>query len=155
MKVKLVILVVCLLLSNIVFAQEYQIRADAKINLRSWYSATSSIVETVPVGTVLQVVGRFNRWLKISRNGNETWIGDWLNFTRLGGVATLPPNRRRLHPRNHRLLSTTTASLFELATTRTTGCAAMTITSVMRQPAVLPRGIGTIVSCRQRRALEE
>ncbi len=87
MKLKFVILVACLLLSNIVFAQEYQIRADAKINLRSWYSTTSRIVEKVPVGTVLQVVGRFNRWLKISRNGNEVWIGDWLNFTRLGGGA--------------------------------------------------------------------
>ena len=72
-------------------AQGYSIRADAKINLRSWYSTTASIVETVPAGTVLQVIGSFNRWLNIDRSGNDVWMADWVNFTRIqdGGAAAV------------------------------------------------------------------
>ena len=72
-------------------AQGYSIRADAKINLRSWYSTTASIVETVPAGTVLQVIGSFNRWLNIDRSGTEVWMADWVNFTRIqdGGTAAV------------------------------------------------------------------
>ena len=85
MKVRLVLVVILFALSGIVLAQQYQIRADAKLNLRNWYSTNSRIVESVPAGTVLQVVGRFNRWLKIDRNGSEVWLADWVRFTRIGG----------------------------------------------------------------------
>ncbi len=85
MKVKFVVIVVLLALCQIVFAQQYNIRAGANINLRSCAGTNCRTVETVPAGTVLQVVGSFNRWLKINRNGNEVWVADWVNYTRVQG----------------------------------------------------------------------
>ena len=38
-------------------------------------------------GTVLQVVGKLNRWLKIDRNGREVWLADWVNFSRVESGA--------------------------------------------------------------------
>lgn len=95
MKVRLAIVAILLSVCGSAFAQQYRIRADAKINLRSWYSTSSSIVETVPPGTVLQVVDRFNRWLKVDRNGEEAWLGDWLNFTRLDGTNGVSTSRQQ------------------------------------------------------------
>lgn len=85
MKVKLALIITLFALCNIIFAQPYNIRADASINLRSCAGTNCDVVETVPAGTVLQVVGRFNRWLKISRNSTEVWMADWVNFTRVQG----------------------------------------------------------------------
>ncbi len=85
MKVKLIIIATLFVLCNIVFAQPYSIRAGANINLRSCAGTNCRLVETVPAGTVLQVVDRFNRWLKISRNGAEVWMADWVNYTRIEG----------------------------------------------------------------------
>jgi len=84
-KVKFVIIVVLLALCQVVLAQQYNIRADTNINLRSCAGTNCRTVETVPAGTVLQVVGSFNRWLKINRNGNEVWMADWVNYTRIQG----------------------------------------------------------------------
>ena len=69
-------------------AQSYQIRTSVKTNLRTHYSTRSSIAETVTAGTVLQVVGKFNRWLKISRNGSQVWMADWVRHTRIGGATS-------------------------------------------------------------------
>ena len=85
MKVKLIIIATLFVLCSIVFAQPYSIRAGANINLRSCAGTNCRLVETVPAGTVLQVVDRFNRWLKISRNGAEVWMADWVNYTRIEG----------------------------------------------------------------------
>ena len=72
------------LLCTVASAQEeYQIRTDANVNLRATFSLEGDIVEAVPAGTILQVVGMFNRWLKISRNGNELWLADWVSYTRV------------------------------------------------------------------------
>lgn len=72
-----------LLFFNMVSAQDYVLRADSNTNLRASFSLNANIVETVPAGTVLQVVGKFNRWLKIDRNGQEVWAADWLRYTRV------------------------------------------------------------------------
>ena len=65
-------------------AQDYQIRTGANINLRDTYSLEGNVVEVVPSGSILQVVGRFNRWLTINRNGNTLWMADWVPYTRIG-----------------------------------------------------------------------
>lgn len=75
-----------LLFCQLVAAQDYQIRADVNINLRDTYSLDGDVVEVVPAGSVLQVVGRFNRWLKIDRDGIDLWMADWVSFTRLTGT---------------------------------------------------------------------
>ena len=70
-------------LYGVATAQDYAIRADSRSNLRSCAGFDCRVVETVPVGTVLEVVGEFNRWLKISRNGAEVWMANWVDYSRV------------------------------------------------------------------------
>ena len=85
MKSKLLAAVIFVfLLCGVAAAQdEYYIRTNARINLRATYSIEGEKVETVPEGTILHVVGRFNRWLKIDRNGDVLWLADWVYYTRV------------------------------------------------------------------------
>lgn len=70
-----------IILCSAASAQGYYLRANSNINLRASFSLNANIVETAPAGTVLHVVGQFNRWLKVSRNGQEVWAADWLSYT--------------------------------------------------------------------------
>ncbi len=79
----LAILIAFCLLIALASAQPYSIRANRGLNLRTEPSLNASIAETVHSGTVLQVVGELNRWLKIDRNGREVWLADWVNFSRV------------------------------------------------------------------------
>ena len=79
------VLLALLIFCGAAAAQEYQIRAGANINLRDTYSLEGAVVETVPSGTILQVVGQFNRWLKIDRNGNTLWMANWVSHSHLTG----------------------------------------------------------------------
>ena len=79
----LAVLLSVFVLCSVASAQDYQIRTDANVNLRATYSLEGEIVEAVPAGTILQVVGTFNRWLKINRNGNALWLADWVGYTRV------------------------------------------------------------------------
>jgi len=90
MKLKAIAAVVaCLLLLGITSAQEYTIRANRGLNLRDAPSRNAAIADTVRSGSILQVVGEFNRWLKINRNGREVWLADWVDFSRVDSIA--PP----------------------------------------------------------------
>ncbi len=66
-------------------AQTYSIRVTNNTNLRESYSLESRRIETVPAGTTLQVVGSFNRWLKVNRGGGEAWIASWVSHSRVEG----------------------------------------------------------------------
>ncbi len=85
MKSKLLAAVIFVfLLCGVAAAQdEYYIRTNARINLRATYDLEAEKVETVEIGTILQVVGRFNRWLKIERDGQTVWMADWVHYTRV------------------------------------------------------------------------
>ncbi len=85
MKTKLLAaMIVVFMLHSVASAQdEYYIRTNNRINLRATYSLVGEKVETVPEGTTLHVVGRFNRWLKIDRNGDIVWMADWVDYTRV------------------------------------------------------------------------
>ena len=86
MKTRLIVIMVAMLaFYGVVSAQGYHIRTTFHTNLRDTYSLSGGIVETVAPGTVLHVVGNFNRWLKINRNGNEAWMADWVPYTRVDG----------------------------------------------------------------------
>ena len=87
MKFKFVIVVILLAIGGVALAQPYDIRAGADISLRSCAGTNCRRVETVAQGTILHVVGKFNRWLKISRSGSELWMADWVNYTRVSGGA--------------------------------------------------------------------
>ncbi len=94
MKAKLVTVALAIaVLCSVASAQDYFIQTGARINMRSWYSTNSRIVETVPSGTILQVVDKFNRWLKINRNGNEVWMANWVPYTRLQTEQVNPPEQ--------------------------------------------------------------
>ena len=86
----LAVMTALFVLCNVALAQEYSIRTNGRINLRDAPGLTGNIVETVPSGTVLQVVGEFNRWLQINRNGNEVWMADWVSFSRSDQTQTQP-----------------------------------------------------------------
>ena len=64
-------------------AQPYFIRAEGRNNLRSCAGFGCRVVETAPVGTVLEVVGEYNRWLKIVRDGAEVWMANWIDYSRV------------------------------------------------------------------------
>ena len=84
MKTKCIAILIafCLLIAH-ASAQPYSIRANRGLNLRTEPSLNASIAETIHSGTVLQVVGKFNRWLKIDRDGREVWLADWVNYSRV------------------------------------------------------------------------
>lgn len=86
MKVRLVLAsAVLLMLCSVVAAQSYQIQVAWPVRLRASYSLDSPIVAKALAGEVLQVVGGFNRWLKIERDGVTAWLADWVDYTRLDG----------------------------------------------------------------------
>ena len=64
-------------------AQAYFIRAESRNNLRSCAGFNCRVVETAPIGTVLEVIGEYNRWLKINRNGEEVWMANWIDYSRV------------------------------------------------------------------------
>ena len=76
----------CLLVSA-ASAQTYAIRTDVNAILRSGPGLDNDRVETAPTGTVLQVIGEFNRWLQIHRNGRDLWMAGWLRHTRVASGA--------------------------------------------------------------------
>ena len=86
---RIAILIALCMLVALASAQSYSIRANRGLNLRAEPSRSASIAETIHSGTVLQVVGEFNRWLKIDRNGREVWLANWVNFSRVDDSA--PP----------------------------------------------------------------
>ena len=88
MKARL-IAIACLfcLLGSAASAQTYAIRTDVNANLRSGPGLDSARVETVRTGTILQVIGGFNRWLRIDRNDRDLWMASWLRHTRVESGA--------------------------------------------------------------------
>ena len=84
------VLMVFSLLGGVTSAQDYHIRAHGRYNLRAAPALDGQWIDTVPVNTVLHVIGKQNRWLKINRNGAELWMADWLNYTRVDAPAPSP-----------------------------------------------------------------
>ena len=72
-------------------AQNYSIRVAFDTNLRAAASLQARIVETAPAGTVLNVVGSDNRWLRVNRNGSEVYMADWVDYTRVEQGAPTQP----------------------------------------------------------------
>ena len=78
---------------SVASAQAYLIRVEGRNNLRSCAGFDCRVVETAPIGTVLEVVGEYNRWLKINRNGAEVWMANWIDYTRVEpGEQTSAPS---------------------------------------------------------------
>ncbi|MCY4020024.1 MAG: SH3 domain-containing protein [Chloroflexi bacterium] len=92
MKAKLLLITIAVFfLCSFASAQGYDIRTTSRNNLRAAPSLDGTFLETVPSGTVLHVIGSFGRWLKISRNGNEVWMADWVGYSRVESSAGAAP----------------------------------------------------------------
>ena len=68
----------------------YMIRLDTEANLRASWSLDSELAARVPQGTQLTVIKHFNRWLKVSYQGSELWLADWVMHTRLNADGSMP-----------------------------------------------------------------
>ena len=79
--VALLLALVCALAS----AQTYHIRVPQNTNLRASYSLDSSVLASARAGTTLQVVGEYNRWLRVQREGRQYWMANWVAYTRVEG----------------------------------------------------------------------
>lgn len=64
-------------------AQNYSIRLAFGTNLRAEASLEADIVEVAPAGAILQVVDEVGQWLKINSNGNEVWMANWVEHSRV------------------------------------------------------------------------
>ena len=82
----LAVIMVWFVLFGMASAQEYSIRANRGLNLRAEPALNAPIADTVLSGSILQVVGEFNRWLKIDRGGRQVWLADWVNYSRIDNV---------------------------------------------------------------------
>ena len=84
MKIRLLTVILAVFaFCSVASAQAYFIRVEGRNNLRSCAGFGCRVVETAPVGTVLEVVGEYNRWLKINRNGEEVWMANWIDYSRV------------------------------------------------------------------------
>ncbi len=84
MRAKLLLTMLAVLsLHSVALAQGYSIQLTYNTNLRAGASLQANIVETALSGTTLNVVSELNRWLRISRNGNEVWMASWVSHARV------------------------------------------------------------------------
>ena len=72
-----------LLLCASASAQSYQIRITHNTNLRISNSLSSGITESAKAGSVLSVICRDGRWLKIDRHGRVVWMASWVDHERV------------------------------------------------------------------------
>ena len=77
------------LLSFGVGAQTYSIRVNVNANIRAQPSLGATWLETVPAGTILEVLSQSGRWFKINRKGGA-WMAGWLSHDRVAAPAAQP-----------------------------------------------------------------
>ena len=77
-----------LLMLSLASAQSYTIRVANNTNLRASYSLDSAILASARAGTNLQVGGRHNRWLQISRDSRTYWMASWVSHRRVEQTAS-------------------------------------------------------------------
>ena len=81
-----ILITLCLFVS-LAAAQPYSIRANRGLNLRAAPSLSAAIAATARSGDILQVIGHAGEWLKISHEGREVWLADWVNYSRVDSSA--------------------------------------------------------------------
>ncbi|MCY4021251.1 MAG: SH3 domain-containing protein [Chloroflexi bacterium] len=68
-------------------AQNYAIRVDFNTNLRGAPSLDAPVLTSAPAGTILDVIGAVDRWLRINRHGREVFMANWVSYTRVEASA--------------------------------------------------------------------
>ncbi len=72
-------------------AQPYSIRVKVNANIRAQPSLSGAWLVSVPAGTVLEVTGEYNRWLRINRGGGDAWMASWVRHERVATTAAPQP----------------------------------------------------------------
>ena len=83
MRTRIWAILLCLLLTQTLSAQEYAVRVTHNTNLRASYSLQARIVDKALAGTTLQVVDAFDRWLKVDHGEKSLWMAGWVPMTRV------------------------------------------------------------------------
>ncbi|MDE2950843.1 MAG: SH3 domain-containing protein [Chloroflexota bacterium] len=91
MKLRLIAMIFALLFCNLAAAQSYTIRVTHNTNLRASSSMDAAVLTSAPAGATLQVVGRYNRWLRVQRDGNEYWMAGWVRHERVEAAQVQAP----------------------------------------------------------------
>ena len=71
---------------------DYRIRVNATVNLRGGPGTGYEIVRTIQAGTELQVVAETERWFSVIHEGQQLWMANWLDYTRLEPTPTPEPS---------------------------------------------------------------
>ena len=91
------VLIVAFALGSLASAQDYSVRLKHRTNMRDAPRLSGKILRTAPVGAVLPVIGKANRWLKVNNSGTTAWIAAWLDYTRVeGGPAATTGQRSQV-----------------------------------------------------------
>lgn len=69
--------------SSLASAQSYSIRLSHNTNLRASNSLDARIVTSAPAGSILNVSGEVNRWLRIDYSGDVLWMAGWVSHSRV------------------------------------------------------------------------
>ena len=94
----LLILALLLLVTAPLLAQveydpaDYRIRVNATVNLRGGPGTEFEIVTTIQAGAELQVVAETDRWFSVIYEGEQLWMANWLDYTRLEPTPTPEPS---------------------------------------------------------------
>ena len=69
-----------------VSAQSYSVRVTFNTNIRAQPSLDAARLETVPGGTVLEVLDESNRWFRVNR-GSASWMANWVPYERVEAMS--------------------------------------------------------------------
>ena len=75
------------LLTFSVSAQTFSIRVNVNANIRAQPSVSATWLETVPAGTILEVISQSGRWFKVNRR-NGAWMASWLSHDRIAAPSS-------------------------------------------------------------------
>ena len=71
---------------------DYRIRVNATVNLRGGPGTEFEIVITIQAGAELQVVAETDEWFSVIHEGQQLWMANWLDYTRLEPTPTPEPS---------------------------------------------------------------
>lgn len=87
----LIVIIILFTLGHTAGAQTYRIRVEFNTNIRAQPSLDAARLETAPAGTILEVLGQSNRWLRVNR-GDEAWMAAWVTHERIEGQPAAEGN---------------------------------------------------------------
>ena len=85
--IRTVAVVLLWLLCGVASGQSIHVRVDSQTNLRDDHSLDGNVMETVPAGTILRIIGWRDHWLRVMHGSERAWMADWVNYALLRSSA--------------------------------------------------------------------